>query len=104
MSGAELARLLGGKGPGGADDAEALAAFFHEVKARSGTETCSATREDHLSRILAAARLNADSAALSPEPSPTEAPGRRRPRWRRRLVFGSIFGGSLTAQVAPTGA
>jgi hypothetical protein len=103
LSDADLDRLLAGKVPGGADDAEALAAFFHEVKSRYATEPSSATREDHLSRILAAARLNADPAALSPEPSPTEAPGRRRPRWRRRLVFGSIFGGSITAKVALIG-
>jgi hypothetical protein len=109
LSDADLDRLLAGKVPGGADDAEALAAFFHEVKSRYVTQPSSATRQDHLSKIVAAARLNADSMRPSPEPSPNgtpaEDPGRRprRPRWRRRLVFGSIFGGSITAKIALIG-
>jgi hypothetical protein len=102
LSDADLDRLLAGKVRGGADDAEALAAFFHEVKSRYTTQPPSATREDHLSKILAAARLNAGPMQPSPEPSPTEDPGRR-PRWRRRLVFGSIFGGSITAKIALIG-
>jgi hypothetical protein len=106
MSDADLDRLLAGKVQGGADKAEPLAAFFHEVKSRYVTQPSSATRQDHLSKIVAAARLNAEPVQPSPEPSltgvPTADPGRR-PRWRRRIVFGSIFGGSITAKVALLG-
>ncbi|MEA2500017.1 MAG: hypothetical protein QOD01_128 [Actinomycetota bacterium] len=102
MSDADLDRLLAGKAGGGADDAEALAAFFHEVRSRYVTQPSSATREDHLSKILAAARLNAEPGQPSAEPSPTEEPGHR-PRWRKRLVLGSIFGGSITAKIALIG-
>jgi hypothetical protein len=106
MSDADLDRLLAGKAGGGADDAEALAAFFREVRSRYVTQPSSATREDHLSKIVAAAQLNAEQLQASPEPSPTgvptEDPGRR-PRWRRRLVLGSIFGGSITAKIALIG-
>jgi hypothetical protein len=142
LSDADLDRLLAGKAPSDARDAEALATFFQEVKSRYVTEPPAATRQAHLAQIVAAAHLNArrtqPSLQGSPtagrripveiEPTPTGGPAvasggpdvaasvsnehvppvqgdepGRTPRWRKRLVFGSIFGGSITAKIAIIG-
>ncbi|HKN50627.1 MAG TPA: hypothetical protein VJ010_10420 [Actinomycetota bacterium] len=138
LSDADLDRLMAGEAHSDARDAEALAAFFHEVKSRYVTQPSPATRQDHLSQIVASAQLNARRTQPSPQAgttasplvptgieasptgSPAEASGRpgaptsaptgdpggdrgRKPRWRKRLVFGSIFGGSITAKVAIIG-
>ena len=138
LSDADLDRLLAGEAPSDADSAEALATFFHEVKSRYVTQPPPATRQAHLSQIVAAAQLNARRTQPSPQAgtiaspltpagieasptgSPAEASGRpgvptgipaadqdddrgRKPRWRKRLVFGSIFGGSITAKIAIIG-
>jgi hypothetical protein len=134
LSDADLDRLLAGKAPGDARDAEALATFFQEVKSRYVTAPPAETRQAHLSQIVAAAQLRArrtqpslqagptagrripTEVEASPAGSPAEAGGgpdvpaavqgddrARKPRWRKRLVFGSIFGGSITAKIAIIG-
>jgi hypothetical protein len=107
VSDADLDRLLAGKAQSGAADVEALATFFHEVKSRYVTQPSSATRQDHLSKIVAAAQLNAEQMypSIGSEAGPTGVPDKdpgRRPRWRKRLVLGGIFG-SITAKIALLG-
>ncbi|HEY2665910.1 MAG TPA: hypothetical protein VGK51_03655 [Actinomycetota bacterium] len=138
LSDADLDRLLAGKAPSDTRDAEALVIFFQEVKSRYVAEPPAATRQAHLSQIVAAAQLNARRTQPSlqastaagrripvevkarPAESAAEAGGGaeihpgvppavqgddrgRTPRWRKRLVFGSIFGGSITAKIAIIG-
>jgi hypothetical protein len=75
LSDADLDRLLAGEAPSDARDAEALVTFFQEVKFRYVTEPPAATRQAHLSQILAAAQLIARPTQPSLQASPT--PGRR---------------------------
>jgi hypothetical protein len=106
ISDADFDRLLAGKARGGTDDVEVVAAFFKDVKSRYTTPPSPATRQDHLAKIVAAARLNAEQAATPTGVRFGVAPGGRPDRghrwaqWRRRLVFGGV---SVTAKVALIG-
>ena len=74
LSDADLDRLLAGEAPSDADGAEALATFFHEVKSRYVTQPPPATRQVHLSQIVAAAQLNARRTQPSPQAGTIASP------------------------------
>ena len=74
LSDADLDRLLAGKARSGAADVEGLATFFHEVKSRYVTPPSSATRQEHLSKIVAAAQLNAEQVQPSAQAIPVVGP------------------------------
>ena len=74
LSDADLDRLMAGEAHSDARDAEALAAFFHEVKSRYVTQPSPATRQDHLSQIVASAQLNARRTQPSPQAGTTACP------------------------------
>jgi hypothetical protein len=91
MSDADLDRLLAGKAPAGPEDVEDLKSYFRDLKTRYVADPPPAIREAHLTQIMNAARLHTQH--MAPAPGPSRDTGRgRRPQWRRKIVFSSLFG------------
>ena len=97
LSEADLDRLLAGKTPLAAQDTPVLRNFFRDLRSRYVVEPPPAVREAHIAQMISAARLARE------HKQPLVAPGGpagngKRPRYRRQLGFGSVFG-SIAAKV-----
>ncbi|MGH2719600.1 MAG: hypothetical protein ACRDJU_13630 [Actinomycetota bacterium] len=101
LSDADLERLLAGKAPLGGDDAPELRQFFQDVRSRYTKEAPASVQQEHLARIVAAARARSPQTTSSWQPAAARASagsGDGRPPWRRKIVLSSIFG-SITTKI-----
>lgn len=100
-SDADLERLLAGKAPLGGEDAPELRQFFQDVRSRYLKEAPASVQQEHLARIVAAARAQSPQAKSPWQPAAASAragSGDGRPPWRRKIVLSSIFG-SITTKI-----
>lgn len=102
LSDADLERLLAGKAPLGGDEAPELRQFFQDLRSRYTTEAPASVQQEHLARIVAAARRAHSPQTKSPwQPAAaltSGGSGDGRPPWRRKIVLSSIFG-SITTKI-----
>ncbi|HLI56790.1 MAG TPA: hypothetical protein VKY26_07100, partial [Actinomycetota bacterium] len=94
-------RLLAGKAPLGGDDAPEIRQFFQDLRSRYKTEAPASVQQEHLARIVAAARAHNPQATPPWQPAGARAgsgSGDGRPPWRRKIVLSSIFG-SITTKI-----
>lgn len=101
LSDADLERLLAGKAPLGGDEAPELRQFFQDVRSRYTTEAPASVQQEHLARIVAAARAHSPQTKSPWQPAAaltSGGSGDGRPPWRRKIVLSSIFG-SITTKI-----
>jgi hypothetical protein len=98
----DFERLLRGKPPAGGDDAPELRQFFQELRSKYTAPAPPSVQQAHLAAMMEAAEGHRHHHARQPVTAPWQHPAApsedRRPRWRRKLVWSSIFG-SVTAKV-----
>ena len=101
LSDADLERFLAGKAPLGGDEAPELRQFFQDVRSRYTTEAPASVQQEHLARIVAAARAHSPQTKSPWQPAaahPSGGSGDGRPPWRRKIVLSSILG-SITTKI-----
>jgi hypothetical protein len=102
ISDTDLERLLRGKPPAGGDDAPELRQFFQDLRSKYTAPAPPSVQQAHLAAMMEAAKAHHHHQARQPVTAPWQPPAGpsedRRPRWRRKLVWSSVFG-SVTAKV-----